>query len=280
MKTLTLLLAVFISVYGFSTDYSFSIGGKQYKIVTTKKNWADAAAWAVTDGGHLVHIDSKNEQDSIWAAIQASGISMTYTVVNDGGGIAYIWIGATDKKTEGTWLWDGDDDGTGTHFYTGQGAWGSNNGTVVNGAYNNWGGTNTGTNNEPDDYGSTQDAAGIGLDAWPYSGSGNIAGEWNDINKTNPLYFIVEYESVGINENKSMILPKVKVFQTGTNKIKIAADARMNNLKVFSISGAEVLFIESVNSTELVFVLPENGIYFYRTKFDNGAVISGKIAVL
>ena len=85
---------------------------------------------------------------------------------------------------------------------------------------------------------------------------------------------------MGINENKSVILPNIKIIQAGSNKIKIIADAPINYLKVFSISGAEVLFIESVNSTELVFILPENGIYFYRTKFKNGAVISGKIMVL
>ena len=280
MKTITFLLAIFISVYGFSTDYSFTISGKQYKLVKTKKSWVDAAAWAVADGGHLVHIESKAEQDSIWAAVQASGISMTYTVVNDGGGIAYIWIGATDKNTEGTWLWDGNNDGTGTNFYTGQGAWGSNNGSAINNAYNNWGGTNGGANNEPDDYGSSQDAAGIGLDAWPFAGSGNIAGEWNDIDKVNELYFIVEYETVGMIENPSQSTPKIDILQSGFQRITLVADSPMESLKIYSISGAILFNISLVNVTEVLFTLPKNGIFFYRSQFKNGTIVSGKFFVL
>lgn len=280
MKTLTLLFALIISVYGFSTDYSFTINGKQYKLVKTKKSWVDAAAWAVADGGHLAQIESKTEQDSIWAAIQASGISMTYTVVNDGGGIAYVWIGATDKNTEGTWLWDGDNDGVGTNFYTGQGAWGSNNGAAVSGAYNNWGGTNGGANNEPDDYGSSQDAAGIGLDAWPFAGSGNIAGEWNDIDKVNALYFIVEYETVGMIENSSQTTSKINILQLGNRKITIKSDSQIESIKIYSVSGSEIINNQVVNGKEFTFILPKNGIYFYISRYKDSGFSKGKFLVI
>ena len=84
-----------------------------------------------------------------------------------GGGIAYVWIGATDQQTEGTWLWDGNNDNTGGNFWIGQGTNGSGNGAAVGGAFFYWGGTSTGTPNEPDDYANAQDHAAIGLAGWP-----------------------------------------------------------------------------------------------------------------
>jgi hypothetical protein len=280
MKRFTLALLAFITVNAFASDYSFTIGGKQYKIVKTKKSWTDAAAWAVSDGGHLVHIGSKAEQDSIYAAVQASGISTTYTSVPDGGGVAYIWIGATDKKTEGTWLWDGDNDGNGTNFYTGQGSWGANNGAPVNGAYVNWGGTNTGSgSNEPDDYGSSQDGAAIALAPWPMAGAGNIAGEWNDIDISNQLYFIVEYETSGINNNKS-VKPNIDIILKGNKQIGLKSTKALKSVSIVSVTGQEVVKIDAGGKTFIIIGLPSKGIFIYRGEFENGIVKTGKILVL
>ncbi len=198
MSRLLLILLMFVAVKYYAADFSFSFSGKNYKLVKSMKTWEAAAAWAVQDGGYLVEINSAAEQRAVENAIAASGVSNTYTAVNDGGGVAYIWIGATDKKSEGVWLWDGNNDGQGINFYNGQGVWGSGKGKAVNGSYSNWGGTNTGVNNEPDNFGGKQDAAGIGLEPWPSPGRGNIAGEWNDIDKSNQLYFIVEYDTPGL----------------------------------------------------------------------------------
>ena len=49
--------------------------------------------------------------------------------------------------------------------------------------YNNWG-------YEPDDYLGQQDGLGLALTDWPLG----YAGEWNDLNVANSLYFIVESE--------------------------------------------------------------------------------------
>ena len=282
MKKILLLTIIFLSVNLYATDYSFTIGSKQYKLVKTQKSWVDAAAWAVQDGGYLAEIGSLAEQTGIWNAIQASGVSTTYTVVNDGGGIAYIWIGATDKNTEGTWIWDGDDNGQGLNFYTGQGSWGAGGGSAVNGAYFNWGGTNTGNgSNEPDDYGSSQDAAGIGMEAWPAPGTGNIAGEWNDIDKSNTLYFIVEYDATGINEiNRSDNAPSFTLFQDNSGTLNIKSESKIAEISIYNMEGKQVFSAEHINAYSfLIATLPSTGVYFVRSKFENSAIASKKVFI-
>lgn len=181
--------------------YTFYYQGRKYEIVKELKNWTDAADCAVERGGYLVQIGSQEEQDSVYHAITVgAAIPNTYVTVPDGGGVAYIWIGATDKGTEGTWLWDGNNDGVGTNFWTGQGAAGAGGGAAVGGAFVNWGGKSTSTIKEPDDYASNQDGAAIALRGWPGgSGSLGIPGEWNDIALTNAIYFIIEFDgSIGL----------------------------------------------------------------------------------
>ncbi|MCI5055243.1 MAG: hypothetical protein MRY83_03990 [Flavobacteriales bacterium] len=176
--------------------YTFQHSGTTYKIIADMKSFADANQAACDSGGHLVYINDAAEQAAVYSEIQASGISTTYTTVNDGGGIAYIWIGANDITAEGTWKWE--KKGTactsvGIEFWSGQGAAGAGGGSATNGEYNNWGGASTGTPNEPDNFNSNQNAGAIALDGWP-AGSGSLgsAGEWNDIAESNLIYYIIE----------------------------------------------------------------------------------------
>lgn len=165
--------------------FAFQFNQKEYEIVQWKKNWADAAACAVSRGGYLAHIDDQDEQDAIVQALSDAGIAPNYTSVPDGGGIAYVWIGATDKFTEGKWIWAGNGVNSPLNFWNGKGAAGS----AVNNRYHRWGNSSTGgTRVEPDDFSNNQDAAGIALTNWPWG----VAGEWNDINSNNLLYFVVE----------------------------------------------------------------------------------------
>lgn len=206
MKKISLKIIAVITFFGIglnafgqqcaSNVYTFNYNNKTYKIVKEQKNWANAASCAVSLGGYLVEINDQSEQDSVYAAISAAGIATNYTTVNDGGGIAYVWIGASDQNSEGTWIWDGNGDNVGTNFWNGQGANGANNGTVVGGLFNNWGGKSTGTSKEPDDFNNNQDGAAIGLTGWPSFNPGLLgnASEWNDISSANQLYFIVEYD--------------------------------------------------------------------------------------
>ncbi|GHT79268.1 hypothetical protein FACS189464_3970 [Bacteroidia bacterium] len=159
-----------------------------YELVKEKKTFADAAADAAAKGGYLVEIGSQSEQEAVYKRI-TEGASANYTTVSDGGGVAYVWIGATDKAQEGKWLWTG----SGTNFWNG-----NNSGSAANNSFVNWGGKSRGSFNEPDNFGTGQNAAAIGLANWPSGASAQnalgVAGEWNDISETNLLYYVIEIE--------------------------------------------------------------------------------------
>ena len=176
--------------------------GHSYMIVKQKRNWVEAAADAVANGGYLAEIGSQAEQSAIWQAILKEGIPSSYVAVLDGGGIGYIWIGAGDKWSdddEGDWIWNGaNKSGAFTLFW-----YGGKTGVAINGSYVNWGGTSKGSRNEPDNFTDSnlspngQNAAAIGLASWPAGSSSplGIAGEWNDIAESNMLYYVIEFDT-------------------------------------------------------------------------------------
>jgi hypothetical protein len=180
-------------------DLAFSYGDHSYLIVKQLKTWAEAAVDAAKQGGYLAEIESKEEQNSIWQAILKANIAPDYVKVPDGGGIGYLWIGATDRYGEDIWMWNGANaSGTFPLFWLG-----NNKGSAVAGSYVNWGGSSKGKTNEPDNYTDSnyspkgQSAAAIGLASWP-SGSSSplgIAGEWNDIAETNKIYYVIEFDT-------------------------------------------------------------------------------------
>ena len=174
--------------------FRFTFEGRTYDVVKLMKTWDDAAKIATARGGKLVEINSRGEQNVVFnAIINDAGITQNYTSVIDGGGIAYVWIGATDKVTEGKWMWDGNNSGNGLNFWNGQGNAGKGDGKVINNYYVNWGGASKGVYNEPDDH-NGQDMAAMGLTAWPLgSGTLGMPGEWNDLDGSNELYFVIEY---------------------------------------------------------------------------------------
>lgn len=155
----------------------FTHKNKKYAIILDNKTWEEAATFAVSKKAYLVHINSQEEQDAVYNAIVAASITPSKTVAPDGGGASYLWLGGNDIAEEGKWIWDGNNDGKGTHFWQGK-----KDGTAVNGSYENWG-------KEPDDYGTGQDALGIAITDWPLGKKS----QWNDIKKSNKLYFVIEY---------------------------------------------------------------------------------------
>jgi hypothetical protein len=154
-----------------------------YEIIMIKLSWIDAVDYAVQRGGKLAEINSTEENQLIFDGILASGINFDNTRANDGGGGAYVWLGGNDIANEGNWTWDGRNEGNGKQFWDGDLF-----GNGVNNYFLNWG-SNFGFQNEPDDFGGFQDALAISLDGWPFG----VAGQWNDLDQDNPLYFVIEY---------------------------------------------------------------------------------------
>ena len=186
------MAAAIIDVSGFAPSVygTPSSGGSSFPVVLIAEaggvDWKTAAHYsrAQGEGASLVEIGSEAEQNAVVAAIGLVPGTEIRARANDGGGARYLWIGATDETTEGTWVWNGDDDDTAnTPLGTGRGA--SWQGT----AYHNWGvSTMDSRQAEPDNDGD-QDFAGIGIDGWPTQSPGLFGSQyqWNDIGNQNYL---------------------------------------------------------------------------------------------
>jgi len=298
MKTTTIHFCVILVLLGtielFSQGcanqaniYTFTYNGKTYKIIKEQKTWAQAALCAVEMGGYLVEINDMNEQEAIYdEIITGAGISPNYTSVQDGGGVAYVWIGGTDQSIEGTWWWDGNNDGNGTSFWIGEGAAGAGEGHAVSGAYANWGGTSTGTCKEPDNYGGLQDAAAIGLRGWPGgTGSLGIPGEWNDINMANTLYFVVEKNNTSGLNNKNTSDPVRFYPNPVKDELTIKTNHEGNTIKtatVYDLSGNEVMNheVQSKNTCTLHLGHLAAGTYEVKVKLTNREEVRSRVVVL
>jgi len=280
-KALLILLSTFLvsNVFPQCADtaniYEFEYLGKIYEVVKEKQAWLDAAACAVERGGYLVEINDQAEQDAVYdAIINGAEVSSRYTTVNNGGGIAYVWIGATDKSREGVWLWDGDGDNRGPEFWTGQGANGTNNGAAVDGAFFNWGGKSKGTAQEPDNW-SGQDQAAIGLAGWPAGSTTlGVAGEWNDIIGSSKIYYVIEYDSLssGINNYEK---PEIKIFPNPTSGILNVRGYGIESIEVIDFTGRSLKYFGTLAIDLRDYT---KGIYFVKIKTLDG-IITRKIIV-
>jgi hypothetical protein len=260
--------------------YAFTFNQKKYELVKEKKTWAQAAACAVTKNAHLLQIDNAEEQTAVYNAIVASEVPTDYNPVSDAGNVSYIWTGATDKNTEGTWLWDGDDNNEGINFWNGQGANGANDGSAVLGRYNNWGKANE-VIREPDDFNSDQDAAGIALSITP-SGSTH-AGEWNDIAITNTLYYILEYGETATVPETIKDRPLTLILEPGKEVLKLIMNTTVTNadLRLFNIAGQ--LLMERTSLSGVNFDLSvtglASGIYLIELTQQNGIRYQEKLII-
>jgi len=161
----------------------------RYELVKTPMTWTEAEAHARARGGHLVRIDSAEENELVFALLREQVAPEEYarTTAPDGGGAAYVWIGASDLREEGRWVWSFGD----LPFWTGTYA-----GRPVAGRYQNWGrGKKDGLQHEPDNFQRRQDAAAIALTDWPRGSGGRLGqpGQWNDVDAGNKLFFVIEY---------------------------------------------------------------------------------------
>lgn len=244
--------------------YSFSLGSTNYEIIKEKESWVNAAACAVNRGGHLAEINSKLEQDSIYYHLTQASISMNNTRAPDGGNAAYVWIGGNDKATEGRWEWDGDNIGSKIHFYQG-----ARNGNSINGLYNNWG-------NEPDNFNNNQDALAMALSAWPFGS----AGQWNDINDQNSIYYVIEIpnNSTGLIENNkdlyqlypNPIKDEIKINSTRRNSFQ-------NTIRIIDSKGA--LIFESPIQSSIDVSDWKNGNYIFQIHDENTVIFQEFIII-
>lgn len=244
---------LFLSLNAFSqcinntnNIYSFTFQSSAYELVKENKAWSLARNCAISRGGGLAIIDSQIEQDTIFYYLNQAGITTSNTIAPDGGGAAYVWLAGNDRSVEGNWVWDVTNS-TNIQFWQG-----ARNGNPVNGRYNNWG-------NEPDDY-QGQDALGIALTAWPFG----VAGEWNDIDESNSLYYLIEKPlTTGI--KAPQLSTELSIYPNpATSQINFEGKLGQNllRLKVYDLVG-KVVIDKNHNLTEpLELDQLNNGIYF------------------
>jgi len=153
--------------------HSFTSGGTNFILVSSAKSYQSASEYASGMGGTLATFNSSIKFDGFYDAlsnvITAKGLAATTAA--DGGGAKYVWLGATDQLNEGTWIWE--------------------NGSQM--TFDSWGSGAYGS--EPDNF-NNQDGLALGLENWPMGSADGAgygdAGFWNDIDKSNELYFVVE----------------------------------------------------------------------------------------
>ena len=146
--------------------------GHQYQFIDQPRTWTDAVAASSAMGGHLVTIASQQENEFA-AALRTAN--------------TYTWIGATDRRSEGTWEWV-----TGEPF-----------------TFTNW---NAG---EPNNMGEEDFAH---FEPW------SPTGVWNDL-RDQTMAFIVEWDDVveagpgvaSISPTKGLLAGGTAVTVTGTS---------------------------------------------------------------
>jgi hypothetical protein len=183
-----------------STVVVLSDRTKSYTPVSTPLTWAEAKEYAEGQGGYLLEINSMGEFAYVVYSLQSTFSSMTdseyneflsYSWAPDGGNAAYLWLGGSDADIEGEWYWVA----SGEQFWSGD-----VDGFAVNDAFNYWG--KTSLQNEPDNFQGSQNALALALETWPYGAEGTIsklgsAYQWNDLDPSNLLYFIIEKDLDG-----------------------------------------------------------------------------------
>ena len=118
-------------------------GGSTYYLLGPSLTWAESEDAAIALGGHLVSINSLEEQQFIWSRWSGS-LPLEFRA---------MWIGLTDRDEEGIFTWTSGDPLTYTNWASGEpnsgfGGWdedyvlmGSIWGITPEGAWNDTGGT-------------------------------------------------------------------------------------------------------------------------------------------
>lgn len=217
---------------------TFTYDGHDYELIQETLSWEDAAACAVSRGGYLAEINSQQEHDSVYQWLSTDQ-NITPSGTIDVFGAASIWLGGTDKNTEGDWVWNGDNDASGTSFWLGQ-----SNGSAVGGAFSAWGVSPP----EPDNSGGDQNYL-----TWRLTG--NNTSLWNDLHAPSSLYFLVEKDmnSASISEQEGADLLSIYPVPS-SNEINLVSNSNelIEQVDLFTHSGqlvATYLFESSKKAT-------------------------------
>lgn len=254
-----------------TTIYSYTYGDSNYEIVKENKTWVEASACAVERGGKLAEISTQEEQDTLFYHINQAGIIADSTVAPDGGNASYLWLGGNDITEEGKWVWNGNNNSNFTQFWQG-----TTTGNVVDGLFNNWG-------NEPDDW-NGQDGLGIAFTNWPLG----VAGQWNDVDETNKLYYIIEYYhgTTSITESSKKYSNFTFYPNPGIDKITIVIGndfqiTQSTSLGIYDISG-KLLLKNSVTTSKFEVDIAgfPTGAYVIALESENEKIAPQKLSVV
>ena len=251
-----------------SNIYAFNYNSKTYEVVKENKSWVDAASCAVERGGILTEINDLAEQNAIFDALDNNAnITTNNTIAADGGDGAYVWIGGNDISTEGNWVWDGNNDGTSTQFWDGD-----SSGNTVGGLWSNWP-----SEIEPDNFNNNQDGLALSLTNWPYGS----AGQWNDVNHTNVLYYVIEHPGILSTKKHGLKTrielkpnPVVDFLTIETNGTELREVVVLNALAqtILTISSEDLSKSKTIDFRNF-----NRGIYFIKMHQKNGKSITKKI---
>lgn len=164
-------------------DLKFYSGRTEYLLVTTAKTWDQAEDDAIARGGHLARIDDAAGNALILGKLG----SLVTTTAADGGAAKYVWTGGCETATEGTYAW-----ADGSPFWAG-----GSSGSAQDGLYQNWGRNPSPHGGpEPDDYHASQNRTAMAMGKWPVAAASGEqigdAGQWNDLDHTNALFYLIE----------------------------------------------------------------------------------------
>ncbi len=245
-----------------ANSYRFEYNGHTYDIVKENKKWIEAVNCALSVNGYLAEINDKDEQNEIFNQIVKNANVDELSTTNEFG-TAAVWLGGTDSKQEGNWIWDGDNDNKGDQFWIG-----NETGHSVNDAYTNWGIYPL----EPDNSGD-QDKLTLTIDSFH-----DNYGKWNDLDDSynyNHLYYIIEYDMLlKADDYQEDLGLKIYPNPFDTELNIVSKTGNIKTVEIYNILGSKIDSFDSLsadkNSVETTGI--DQGVYLVKVIFRDSSV--------